>query len=58
MQEYWIVDPINRIIWVMLLRDGTLVEQGAYGEGDTVTSTALEGFSVSLDEVFGGEWHT
>ena len=52
MQEYWIVDPTNRIVWVMLLRDGTLVEQGAYGEGDTVKSTALEGFSVSLDEVF------
>ena len=51
-KEYWIVDPANRIVWVMLLRDGALVEQGAYGEGDTVTSTTLEGFSFSLDEVF------
>ena len=50
--EYWIVDPTNHIVWVMLLRDGVLVEQGAYGEGDTVSSTTLEGFSISLDEVF------
>ena len=57
-QEYWIVDPTNRIVWVMLLQGGSLVEQGAYGEGDTITSATLEGFSVSLDEVFGGEWHT
>ena len=51
-KEYWIVDPANRIVWVMLLQDGALVEQGAYGEGDSVTSTTLEGFSVSLDEIF------
>ena len=51
-KEYWIVDPTNRIVWVLLLRDGVLVEQGAYGEGDNVTSTMLEGFSVSLDEIF------
>ena len=51
-QEYWIVDPTNRIVWVMLLQDGALVEQGAYGEGDTVTSSTLEGFSISLDEIF------
>ena len=51
-KEYWIVDPTNRIVWVLLLKDGALVEQGAYGEGDTVTSTALEGFSVGVDEIF------
>ena len=51
-KEYWIVDPTNRIVWVMLLRGGALVEQGAYGEGDTVTSSTLEGFSVGLDEIF------
>ena len=51
-KEYWIVDPANHIVWVMLLRDGALVEQGAYWEGDTVTSTTLEGFSISLDEIF------
>ncbi len=54
-KEYWIVDPTNRIVWVMLLQAGSLVEQGAYGEGDTVTSTTLEGFSVSLNEILGGE---
>ncbi len=54
-KEYWIVDPTNHIVWIMLLRDGALVEQGAYGEGDTVTSSTLEGFSISLNEIFGGE---
>ena len=51
-REYWIVDPANRIVWVLLLRDGVLEIGDAYGEGDTVTSTTLEGFSISLDEIF------
>ena len=51
-REYWIVDPTNRIVWVMMLRDGALKEQGTYGEGDTVTSSTIEGFRVSMDEIF------
>ena len=51
-REYWIVDPTNRIIWVMLLQDDALKEQGTYGEGDTVTSSTIEGFRVSMDEIF------
>ena len=51
-KEYWIVDPANHIVWIMLLRDGVLVEQGAYWEGDTVTSTTLEGFSFGVDDIF------
>ena len=54
-KEYWIVDPTNRIAWVMLLQDGTLEIEETYTEGDTITSTTLDGFSVSLDEIFGGE---
>ena len=51
-KEYWIIDPANRIIWLMLLRRGTLKLAGTYGEGDTVSSTALAGFSVKVDDLF------
>ncbi len=51
-REYWLIDPINRIIWLMLLRRGVLEIVGTYGEGDTVSSTALAGFSVKVDDIF------
>ena len=51
-KEYWIIDPINRVIWLMLLRRGALEIAGQYGEGDTVSSTALAGFSVKVDDLF------
>ena len=51
-KEYWIIDPINRIIWLMLLRRGVLELAGTYGEGDTVSSSALAGFSVKVDDLF------
>ena len=51
-KEYWLIDPINRIIWLMLLRRGALEIVGTYGEGDTVSSTALAGFSVKVDDLF------
>ena len=51
-KEYWIVDPVNRMAWVMLLTDGVLKIRDTYVKGDTVTSSTLEGFSVSLDEIF------
>ena len=51
-KEYWIIDPINRIIWLMLLRRGILEIAGKYGEGYTVSSTALAGFSVKVDDIF------
>ena len=51
-REYWIVDPTNRIVYTMLLEDGTLEIAETCTEGDTVTSSTLEGFSISLDEIF------
>lgn len=50
--EYWIIDPANRIVSVMTLQDGVLEIEQTCAEGDTATSTVLEGFSVSLDEIF------
>ena len=51
-EEYWIADPVHKMVSVMLLRDGVLELAGTYVEGDTVTSTALEGFSVGVGEIF------
>ena len=51
-REYWIVDPVHRIVSVMLLQDEELKIVGAYTEGDTVTSSTLEGFSISLNAIF------
>ena len=51
-KEYWIVDPTNRIVFVMLLNDGVLRLEATYGKGDTVTSSTLEGFSVDVDSLF------
>ncbi len=51
-REYWIVDPANHIVYVMLLRDGVLEIEETYTEGDAVASMTLEGFSVGVDEIF------
>ena len=51
-REYWIVDPVHQIVSVMLLQDEELKIVGAYTQGDTVTSSTLEGFSVSLNDIF------
>ena len=51
-KEYWLVDPEAATIAVLLLTDGELRVASVYGEGDSLTSDALNGFSVSLTEIF------
>ena len=51
-REYWIIDPANRIVSVLLLQDGVLDIEQTLTEDDTATSTVLDGFSVSLDRIF------
>ena len=51
-KEYWLVDPEAATIAVLLLDGGELVIAGVYGERDTLTSAVLEGFTISLGEVF------
>ena len=51
-REYWIVDPANRIVSVLLLQDGVLEIEQTLTEDDTATSAVLDGFSVSLDSIF------
>ncbi len=51
-REYWIIDPTNRIVSILLLQDGVLEIEQTHTEDDTATSTVLEDFSVSLDSIF------
>ena len=51
-KEFWIVVPDARLVWLMLLRGDDYEVVGIYGDGQTVTSTVIEGFSVHLSDIF------
>ena len=51
-REYWIVDPTNRLVWVMQLRDGALEIEQTCAEGDTAESTVIEGFNMEVVDLF------
>ena len=51
-KEYWIADPANKIVWVMLLKDGVLEIQQTCHPGDTIASSVLAGFTVEVNDIF------
>ncbi len=51
-REYWVVDPEAGTVAALLLDGGELKVVGVYGEGDTLTSTTMEGFAVALSDIF------
>ena len=51
-KEYWIADPANKIVWVMLLKGGVLEIQQTCYPGDTIASSVLAGFTVEVDDIF------
>ncbi len=51
-REYWIADPANKIVWLMMLKDGVLEIEQTYYEGDTMTSSVLKGFTVAVNDIF------
>ena len=53
-QEFWLADPQTEIVWVLLPNEGNLKIANIYGEGDTLTSPTLEGFTLGMDEIFPG----
>ena len=51
-REYWIIDPTNRLVWIMQLRDGVLEIDRTCADGDTAESTVIEGFSIEVADLF------
>ena len=51
-REFWIADTDAKTISVFLLGDAGFDLAAIYGEGQTLTSPTLSGFSVGLDDIF------
>ena len=51
-KEYLVMDPSNKIVWQLTLKDGALEIAQTYYEGDTITLSVLEGFSVAVNDIF------
>ena len=50
--EYWVVDPRDELITVLALRRQVYVEDGVYARGSVATSPLLDGFGISVADVF------
>lgn len=50
--EYWIVDPDQRTLTKLVLRDGVYADETTTREGDTLASTILDGFIVDVAQLF------
>ena len=50
--EYWILDPVNDTLTVLELAGGQYIERAALGRNDTLTTPAIPGLSISLNELF------
>ena len=51
-REYWLADPEEQTVTVLLLGESGYEVAGIYARGDTLTSPTLEGFSINLNEIF------
>src|SRR3954471_551556 len=50
--EYWIVNPLNATITVLVLAGGSYSIHGVFQRGELATSRLLQDFSVPVDQVF------
>jgi len=50
--EYWIVNPLDETISVLMLQGDTYTEHGIFRRGETATSKLLDRFEVDVDSVF------
>ena len=50
--EYWIADPRDETLTVLVLREVAYVEHGRYGRGETAASVLLERFAAAVSAVF------
>ena len=51
-REYWIVNPLTKLISVLQLRDGRFEEAGSYAPGDFAASGLLPDLRISVTAVF------
>ena len=50
--EYWIVDPRNETITVLVLEGDAYLEHGVYARGHAAASRLLDGFAADVTAVF------
>ncbi|MCY4080096.1 MAG: Uma2 family endonuclease [Caldilineaceae bacterium] len=50
--EYWIVDPADSSIIVLILQGQEYALHGEFAAGEAASSVLLEGFKVDVDDVF------
>ncbi len=50
--EYWIVNPIDETIAVLVYADAGYIEHGVFGRGATATSPLLGGLTIDVAAVF------
>lgn len=53
--EYWIVDPENQQVTVLVLEEAAYRVHGVFGLGETAKSTVLAGLAVSVADVFAAQ---
>ena len=49
--EYWIVDPQENLVTVLVLQNGTYAEHGVFKIGDTAAGLLLPAVSVDVAEM-------
>ncbi len=50
--EYWMVDLTEKTITILRLGEHGFEVVDTYGEGETLTSPTLQGFTLNLDDIF------
>jgi len=51
--EYWIVDPLEKVIYQNHLVDGAYKQVAIVGEGETLYSAQFKGLEVKVSDIFG-----
>lgn len=51
-QEYWIVDPVKKIITIYHMKKGNIINYASFSKDKTVKSFIFEGLTVNSDTVF------
>ena len=50
--EYWVVNPLDETVTVLVLQGSSYVEHGVFGRGQQTESVCLRGCSLDVASVF------